>query len=108
MKTDINGHPAKSAKKPKRLTLRQKVDLLNCLVLDMRRARYHFPNSDFYEYCAGCGRSPHYVPAHTETCLVVRVHRTLKLVNDKPCKVCNDTDGNHTSWCNNKLTTIAV
>jgi hypothetical protein len=60
------------------LKLRDKYIALRDLVLKLQKERYHFPNSDHMEYCAGCGRSPYNVPQHTEECLVLEVARVLR------------------------------
>jgi len=72
------------AKKAKALTDKQKVKLLVDLVMKLRKDRYHFPNSDFYEYCNGCHRSPNNRPPHDENCLVVEVYNVLKKIGAFP------------------------
>jgi hypothetical protein len=61
---------------------------LAALLVEVFKKKYHYPDSDFMEYCAGCGRSPYYVPPHTEGCLVVRIVNALReakmLPNDSP------------------------
>ena len=63
--------------KAKKLTATAKVKLMTELLLALQKKTYHYPESDFYEYCNGCGRSPYNVPDHAEDCLVVRVSRAL-------------------------------
>ncbi len=52
-------------------------DLTKDEVAARRFAPFRFPNSDFYEYCAGCGQSPYANPQHLEGCMVVRIHEAL-------------------------------
>lgn len=66
--------------KPKQLTLQQKLTLLKDTLTLVQLKRYHYPDSDAREYCAGCGRSPYNVPAHDGDCLVVFIADVLKRV----------------------------
>lgn len=59
------------------MKLREKCDLLRALLLEVQK-HYREPNSDYYEYCNGCGRNPHNVPPHAVGCLVPRLARALK------------------------------
>lgn len=76
-----------TTKKPatKKLTATAKVKLMSALLLDLQKAEFHFPDSDFMEYCT-CGCSPYNVPQHKPGCLTVRVHEVLQTcgVKDKP------------------------
>ena len=65
------------------MKLKEKYEKLLALVKRMRKERYHFPDSDSREYCADCQRSPYNVPPHTDDCLVVHIHKTLKEVEQK-------------------------
>lgn len=65
-------------KKPKRkLSMPQQIKLLR-EVLEAMQKTYREPNSDYYERCNGCGRSPHNVPAHADDCLVPRIANVLE------------------------------
>jgi hypothetical protein len=46
----------------------------------VQKHRYHYPDSDGLEYCAGCGRCPYWEPPHLDDCLVVAIDRVLKEV----------------------------
>jgi hypothetical protein len=60
------------------MKLKEKVTKLRDMLLELQKTKYHYPNSDHMEYCAGCGRSPYNVPQHSDDCLVVRLARLLK------------------------------
>lgn len=51
---------------------------LRALLVRIQKERYHEPNSDHMEYCAGCGQSPYNVPQHKNGCPVVEISRVLK------------------------------
>ncbi len=67
-------------KKPKALTLKQKVAALKTILVEIQKKKYHYPNPDWHEYCAGCQRSPYNVPPHEPDCLVPRLAELLKKV----------------------------
>lgn len=91
-------------KRAPKLTPVQKVKLLTETLLELQSARYHFPNSDLYEYCNGCGRSPHNVPDHDEGCLVVKVSRVLdKVLAGIKCIHCGKSVTAHQSWCTKSM-----
>ena len=48
------------------------------MLLDFQQWRYHEPDSDAMEYCAGCNQSPYYTPPHLEGCRVVRLAALLQ------------------------------
>lgn len=60
------------------MKLRDKYQALRDLVLEIQKKKYHEPDSDWYEYCAGCGHSPYNYPQHKKGCLVVKVARVLR------------------------------
>lgn len=62
--------------KKKSLTANQKVKLLTQTLEVLQKAKYHFPNSDYHEYCS-CGHSPYNIPDHKPGCLTVLVAQTL-------------------------------
>lgn len=75
--------------KKKLLTDKQKLNrykFLQNLLIGMlervQRERFHEPNSDWHEYCNGCGNSPYYRPAHKPGCLVVELAETLRIVKE--------------------------
>ena len=51
---------------------------LRKLLKELQEKKYHEPNSDHREYCAGCGRSPHQEPPHEEGCWVPRIAALLE------------------------------
>ena len=59
-------------------SLQQQVILLRDVLIEVQEKRYHEPNSDYYETCGGCGRSPHNKPPHAENCLVPKITQVLK------------------------------
>lgn len=58
-------------------------DIARNFLLELQKKTYHQPDSDSYEYCAGCGRSPYKKPAHTHDCLVVRFEKVLEETSDE-------------------------
>ena len=68
----------KKVTKVRGLTATQKIKLMSALLTDLQKKRYHEPDSDSYEYCAGCQRSPYNVPPHDPGCFVVRIHEVLR------------------------------
>ncbi len=60
------------------LGLRGQVKLLREVLEDVQKKRFHEPNSDHYQYCNGCHRSPHQRPQHDDDCLVPRIARVLE------------------------------
>lgn len=70
------------AKKPaeKKLTTKQKLALCKEMLLKLQEKRYHEPDSDAYEYCNGCHRSPYNHPPHDADCLVPAIAALLKKV----------------------------
>jgi hypothetical protein len=72
-----NAVPRKCAESGSEVITR-KCDLLRQTLLDIQKARYHEPNSDYYERCNGCGRSPYNTPRHAEGCLVPKIDVVLK------------------------------
>jgi hypothetical protein len=66
----------------KKMTDKTKVRKLVALLKEIQELEYHEPNSDFYEYCNGCGRSPYNVPPHDEDCMVVKIWETLKDIGE--------------------------
>lgn len=53
--------------------LRKRVRELESVLKELHKKTYHYPNSDYYEYCNGCGQSPYAAAYHNEGCLVVKV-----------------------------------
>jgi hypothetical protein len=82
-----NGTP-----KPVKLSLTAKVKLLTELVLEIQKKKLHEPDSDYYEYCPGCGNSPNWNPRHKPECLVPRIHAVLKATMGT-CLDCGTTGG---------------
>ena len=82
-----------------KLTLTQKVKLLAETLRKVQVVRFHEPDSDAMEYCAGCGRSPYNVPPHDPGCLVVEIYRVLALVSPARCSQCGTAGGVHREWC---------
>ena len=60
------------------MKLREKYELMRALLIELQEKRYHEPNSDYYERCNGCHRSPYNVPPHKEDCFVVKIRDVLK------------------------------
>lgn len=54
----------------------EKAELI-AILRKLQKKTYHYPDSDYHEYCNGCGRSPHNVPSHGAECLVVEVNTVL-------------------------------
>lgn len=65
----------------KKMSDKTKVRKLVALLKEIQELEYHEPDSDFYEYCNGCGQNA-YTP-HDEDCIVVRLAKTLKEVEGK-------------------------
>lgn len=58
--------------------LEARVCELEALLVRVREERFHEPDSDFYEHCAGCGRSPYNQPRHKDGCLVPAIANALR------------------------------
>lgn len=55
-------------------------DELVDLLRDIATRHFHEPDSDAYEYCPCCSRSPYNVPPHDDDCLVPRIADVLARV----------------------------
>lgn len=60
---------------------KQRLNSARAFLLRLEQRRYHEPNSDWHEYCAGCGRSPYNVPPHKDDCLVVELAALLEILD---------------------------
>ena len=56
---------------------------LLAMLIELRNARFKYPNSDFMEYCS-CGNTPHSYPQHKEGCLTVKVNDLIDRAQQKP------------------------
>ena len=64
----------------KKLTDRQKVELMKALLLQIQKKHLYEPNSDWHQYCPSCGCSPYNTPPHSDGCLVEALQMVLKRV----------------------------
>lgn len=67
-----------SALKGRARLLQGRVTKLRAMLVVIQRKHFHEPDSDFHEYCNGCGRSPFNEPPHKDDCLVPLIERLLK------------------------------
>lgn len=63
------------------VALRRDFNELLAMLLELQKLKYHHPDSDRREYCAGCGNSPYNEPAHKPDCIVPRLSALLKRVS---------------------------
>lgn len=76
---------AKKTKPQPKLSTKALCRKYRSIIEELSKGKYAFPNSDFHEYCAGCGRSPYNVPQHDDGCIVVRIHSVLA-IKETPTK----------------------
>jgi len=63
------------------MNLEEKLKLATDLLVEFHdKEKYRQPNSDWYEYCNGCHKSPYNVPQHADDCIVVRLIAALKVL----------------------------
>lgn len=57
---------------------RETIAELKTLLGEAQKLRFREPNSDYYEYCNGCGRNPNNHPRHEEGCIVPRIGKAIR------------------------------
>lgn len=57
---------------------RETIAELKGLLAEVQRLRFHEPNSDYYERCNNCGRTPHNRPQHEDGCIVPKISKALR------------------------------